>query len=100
MYDLSMVLWFAILRLFTSVSVIHGELVVEILVTLAHGDETQQVVIPVGLGVVVRPRADGVAYGVDGEDRVLHEQRLQKATVDQASHVVVPQVSTEQAWQD
>lgn len=82
------------------VSVIHGELVVEVLVPLAHGYEAQQVVVSVRLGVVVGSGADGVAYGVDGEDRVLHKQRLQKAAVEQASHVVVPQVSAEQARQD
>lgn len=58
-----------------SVSVIHRELMVEVVVSLSHGDESCDEVILGSVLVVVRSLSDPVSERVDAEGRLSIEKR-------------------------
>lgn len=82
------------------VSVVGGELVVEVVVTLTESNESSDEVITGRVAVVKRLVTEPVSQGVDTESSLLNEADTQDTAVDKATHPVVEQETTEEGGED
>lgn len=78
------------------VAVIRGELVVEVVVSLAEGDESSDDVVTGRVAVVERLVSKPVGKRVDAEGGLLDEADTKDTAVDEAPHEVTPQQTAEE----
>lgn len=82
------------------VAVVRGKLVVEVVVSLAEGDESRDDVVARGVAVVEGLVAEPVGQGVDAEGGLLDEEDTQDAGVDEAALPVAPADAGDEAGED
>jgi hypothetical protein len=82
------------------IAVIRWELVVEVVVALAEGDEGGDHVVPGGVAVVEGLVPEPVRQGVDAEGGLLDEEDAEDARVDEAAPPVAPAQAGDEAGED
>ena len=82
------------------VAVVGGELVVEVVVALAHGDESREDVVTGRVAVVERLLTKPVSQRVDAESGLLDEENAQDTGVNEATHPVTPTQSSNDGRED
>lgn len=82
------------------VSVVGGEFVVEVVVTLTEGDKSRDEVITGRVAVIKGLVTEPMGQRVDAESGLLNEADTQDTAVDEATHPVVEQETTEDSGED
>lgn len=82
------------------VTVIRGELVVEVVVTLSERDKSRDDMIARRVSVVEGLVTEPVGQGVDAEGGLLHEEDAQDAGVDEATLPISPAEPSDEAGED
>jgi hypothetical protein len=82
------------------VAVVRGELVVEVVVTLAEGDKRSDDVIPGAVAVVEGLVTEPVGKRVDAEGSLLDEEDAENTSVDESTLPVVPEESSDGRWEN
>jgi hypothetical protein len=85
---------------FDGIAVVAGEFVVEVVVALAEGDECGDDVIPRAVAVIERLITEPVGKGVDAESGLLDEEDAENASIDEATHPVVPANARHESRED
>lgn len=83
-----------------SITVVGRELVVEVVVTLAEGDESSDDVIPGAVAVVEGLVSEPVGKRVDAEGSLLDEEDAENAGVDVSAPPVSPSKTSDQSGED
>lgn len=78
-----------------SVTVVGGELVVEVVVTFTKGDKSGDDVVPGAVAVVEGLVAEPVGKGVDAEGSLLDEEDAEDTGVDESTLPVVPEETSD-----
>lgn len=79
-----------ILEPLDSVTVVRGELVVEVVVSLSESDEGSNDVVPGAVAVIEGLLSEPVGKRVDAEGCLLDEEDAEDTSVDEATHPVAP----------
>lgn len=82
------------------VTVIRGELVVEVVVALSERDKSRDDMIARRVSVVEGLVTEPVGQGVDAEGGLLHEENAQDAGVDEATPPISPAEPSDEAGED
>lgn len=82
------------------VAIVHGELVVEVVVTLTDGNERGDEVVSWGHLVVEASLTEPVGQGVDTEGRVVNKDEASDGSVEESSTPVTPAVAGNDSWED
>lgn len=85
---------------FDSVTVVRGELVVEVVVALAEGHESGDDVITGRVAVVERLVTEPVSQGVDAEGGLLDKADSENASVNESTNPVTPTKTTNKGGDD
>ena len=83
-----------------SVTVVGGELVVEVVVALTESDKGGDDVVPGAVAVVEGLVAEPVGKGVDAEGSLLDEENAEDTGVDEATLPVVPEETSDSRRED
>lgn len=83
-----------------SVTVVRGELVMEVVVTLAESDKSGNDVITGGVAIIEGLVTEPMGERVDTEGSLLNEADAKDAAIDEAAHIIAPQKSTEDGGED
>lgn len=89
-----------VLMPFDGVAVVGGELVVEVVVSFAEGDEGGDDVVPGRVAVVEGLVAQPVSKRVDAEGGLLDEKDAEDAAVDEATEPIVPAETADEHGED
>ena len=85
---------------FDGVAVVGGELVVEVVVAFAEGDERGDDVVAGRVAVVEGLVAEPVGEGIHAEGGLLHEEDAEDAAVDEAAEPVAPEEAAHEHGED
>jgi len=79
------------------ITVVGGELVMEVVVTFAKGNESSDYMITRRIAVIERLVSEPVSKGVDAEGGLLNEEDSENSCVDETSHPVSPSEASDKA---
>lgn len=85
---------------FDSITVVTGELVVEVVVSLTEGDKSSDDVIPRGVAVVKRLLTEPMGQRVDTESSLLNEKDSEDTSVDISTDPVTPAKTSDKSRED
>lgn len=89
-----------ILMPFDRVTIIGGELVVEVVVTFTHRDQSSEDVVTRRVAVIEGLISQIMGQGVHAEGRLLNEEDSKDTSIDETTPPVSPAKSTDQSWEN